>query len=187
MATNPERGGAMWSKTFPKCYVTIIDGLLKRKQFMRSICFVNFSVLLINLWILVSDFYFLRQVFWWWNSMFFHVGGAIVVDQFSGEVFKKLLMFKELSRIMTKPTKWHVRPVWSESSMCALWVAKDYTILHANSKDSDAQVDLSLRWPHIPFSWFCLDATHLSFTCMCLVSMCLGLSDISGSKCMFQH
>ena len=25
------------------------------------------------------------------------------------------------------------------------------------------------------------------FICMCLVSMCLGLSDISGSKCMLQH
>ena len=67
--------------------------------------------------------------------MFFHVRGAIVADQFSGEVFKKLLMFKQLSHIMTKPTKWHLHPVWFESSLCALWVAKDHTILHANSKD----------------------------------------------------
>ena len=45
-------------------------------------------------------------------------------------------------------TKWHVRPVktqmslgirpvWSESSLCAQWVAKDLSFLHAVSEDSD--------------------------------------------------
>ena len=49
---------------------------------------------------------------------------------------------------MTKATKWHVRPaktqislgihtVWSESSLCAQWVAKDPSCLHADSEDSD--------------------------------------------------
>ena len=49
---------------------------------------------------------------------------------------------------MTKPTKWHVRPVktqislgiclvWSKSSLCAQWVAKDPRFLHADSEDSD--------------------------------------------------
>ena len=49
---------------------------------------------------------------------------------------------------MTKPTKWHVRPaktqislgihpVWSESSLFTLWVAKDPMLLHADSEDSD--------------------------------------------------
>ena len=53
-----------------------------------------------------------------------------------------------LSRIMTKPTKWHVHPaktqislgirlVWSESSLCARWVAKDPSFLHVDSEDSD--------------------------------------------------
>ena len=53
-----------------------------------------------------------------------------------------------MSRLMTKPTKWHVRPaktqiilgirpVWSESSLCAQWVAKDPIFLHADSEDSD--------------------------------------------------
>ena len=47
---------------------------------------------------------------------------------------------------MTKPTKWHVcpaktgislgiRPVWSESSLCAQWVAKNPSFLHADSGD----------------------------------------------------
>ena len=52
-----------------------------------------------------------------------------------------------LSRLVTKPTKWHVRPaktqislgirpVWSESSLCALRVAKDPVLLHVDSEDS---------------------------------------------------
>ena len=30
-----------------------------------------------------------------------------------------------------------IRPVWSESSLCAPWVAKDPMLLHADSEDSD--------------------------------------------------
>ena len=81
-----------------------------------------------------------------------------------------------LSRLMTKPTKWHVRPlktqislgihpVWSESSLCAQWVAKDPSFLHVDSEDwsdwADAQADLSLHWAHMPFCWFCHEAAHL--------------------------
>ena len=43
-----------------------------------------------------------------------------------------------------------IRPVWSESSLCAQWVAKDTSFLHADSEDwsdwADAQADLSLHW-----------------------------------------
>ena len=47
-----------------------------------------------------------------------------------------------MSRDMTKPTKWvcaqrSIRPVWSESSLWAQWVAKDPSFLHAGSEDSD--------------------------------------------------
>ena len=28
---------------------------------------------------------------------------------------------------------------------------------------TDAQADLSLRWAHMPFCWFCHEATHLNF------------------------
>ena len=35
-------------------------------------------------------------------------------------------------------------PVWSESSLCAQWVAKDPSFLHADSKDSD-QIGWMLR------------------------------------------
>ena len=30
-----------------------------------------------------------------------------------------------------------IRPVWSKSSVCAQWVAKDPSFLHADSEDSD--------------------------------------------------
>ena len=54
---------------------------------------------------------------------------------------------EKMSRLVTKPTKWSVRraktqislgirPVWSESSLCAQWVAKDPSFLHGNSEDS---------------------------------------------------
>ena len=46
-----------------------------------------------------------------------------------------------------------IRPVWSESSLCAQWVAKDPSFLHADrelwSDWADAQADLSLRWAHV--------------------------------------
>ena len=53
-----------------------------------------------------------------------------------------------MSRRLTKSTKWlvrpaktqislDIRPVWSEPSLCALWVVKDPNFLQANSEDSD--------------------------------------------------
>ena len=62
----------------------------------------------------------------------------------------KPLIQSKMSRrlVMTKPTKWPVRPaktqislgirpVWSEYSLCAQWVAKDLSFLHADSEHSD--------------------------------------------------
>ena len=58
-----------------------------------------------------------------------------------------------------------IHPVWSESLLCAQWVAKDPSFLHADSEDwsdwADAQADLSLRWAHIPFCWFCHEAAQI--------------------------
>ena len=58
--------------------------------------------------------------------------------------FLKLIL--DLSHSMIKPTKWPlhpaktpislgIRPVWSESSLCTLWVAKDPVLLQADSED----------------------------------------------------
>ena len=63
-----------------------------------------------------------------------------------------------------------IRPVCSESSSCAQWVAKDRSFLNADSEDSDqtgrdAQADLSLCWAHMPFCWFCHKAAQIHFQC----------------------
>ena len=51
-----------------------------------------------------------------------------------------------------------IRPVWSESSLCAEWVAKDPSFLHADSEDwsdwADVQADLRLRSAHSHFVGF---------------------------------
>ena len=69
----------------------------------------------------------------------------------------------DLCRDMTKPTKMAVHPaktqislgirlVWSESSLCAQWVAKDPRFLHADSEDSDQtgriQSPRYITWHH---------------------------------------
>ena len=72
---------------------------------------------------------------------------------------------------MTKPTNWlcaqrRLRSAWAsaQSSLCAQWVAKDPSFLHADSKDwsdlADAQADLSLRWAQRSFCWFCHKAAQ---------------------------
>ena len=65
-----------------------------------------------------------------------------------------------MSRLMTKPTKWHmrpvktqillgIRPVWSESLLSA-WIKLGSLAAHW----SDTQADLSLRLAHTSFCWF---------------------------------
>ena len=63
-----------------------------------------------------------------------------------------------------------IHPVRSESSLCAEWVAKDPSFLHADSEDSDQtglmpKADLILRWVHMPFCWFCHEAAHIVMFC----------------------
>ena len=73
---------------------------------------------------------------------FLHISSLLLVLAF------KLLTIQHVNRNVTKPTKWHVctaktqislgiRPVRSESSLCAQWVAKDPSFLHADSEDTD--------------------------------------------------
>ena len=63
-----------------------------------------------------------------------------------GDMGWRIIIYMSLR--MTNPTKWPmcpaktqislgVCPVWSVSSLCALWVDKDSRFLHADSKDSD--------------------------------------------------
>ena len=52
-----------------------------------------------------------------------------------------------------KTNEMSIRPVGSEFSLCAQWVAKNPRFLHADSEDS-SQADLSLRWAHTHFVGF---------------------------------
>ena len=45
------------------------------------------------------------------------------------------------------------------SSLNAQREAKDQMFLHADSEDSD-QTDLSFRWAHRSFCWFCRAVSH---------------------------
>ena len=71
----------------------------------------------------------------------------------------KLIMQILMSCLVTKPTKWAlcpakteislgIRPVWSESSLCTQWVAKDPRFLHADSEDSDQTGRMSSLGAH---------------------------------------
>ena len=58
-----------------------------------------------------------------------------------------------------------IRPVWSKSSLSA-WRTLTYPLSAWRrlwSDRADAQADLSLRWAHRLFCWFCHAAAHLHF------------------------
>ena len=89
----------------------------------------------------------------------------------------------QMSRLVTRPRKWAfrpaktqislgIRPVWSEFSMCAPWVAKDPSFLHADSEDwsdwADAQADLSHRLAHSHFVGFIMRRLKYSTQILCL-------------------
>ena len=78
------------------------------------------------------------------------VSSSIVVISLGDEreLMSVLFVCPHLIRLTTKPTKWHVRPakiqislgirpVRSKSSLCAQWVAKGPSFVHADSEDSD--------------------------------------------------
>ena len=50
-------------------------------------------------------------------------------------------MYHKTNKMTVHPAKSQIslgiRPVWSESSLCTQWVAKDPSFLHADSEDSD--------------------------------------------------
>ena len=70
---------------------------------------------------------------------------ARVVHQYSRKLRRKLFIFESLrdktSKMTVLPVKTQIclgiRPVWSESSLCAQWVAKDPSFLQAGSEDTD--------------------------------------------------
>ena len=50
-----------------------------------------------------------------------------------------------------------------DSDQCTQWVAKDPSLLHVDSENSDQTGQmprLSLRWVHRPYCWFCHERAH---------------------------
>ena len=84
-----------------------------------------------------------------------------------------------MSRLMTKPTKWPVRPaktqislgirpVWSESSLSA-WRSSGSSATHRTASDGSDQAGrmpslISLHWVHMSFCWFCHGAAQTGFS-----------------------
>ena len=71
-----------------------------------------------------------------------------------------------------------IRPVWSETLAVRLKKGRILTYPLSTQRRlwsdwADAQADLSFRWAHMPFCWFCHDAAQLLFfnifitTCCC--------------------
>ena len=99
--------------------------------------------------------------------------GMLFCSNFGAKI--KPFLLNHMSRSMIKPTEWlcakrRLSSAWAsvqsdQSSLCALWVAKDPSFLHAYSKDS-AQTGrmprlISLRWAHMPFCWFRHVVAHM--------------------------
>ena len=75
----------------------------------------------------------------------------------------------KINNVAMRPAKTQISlggcPVWSESSLCAQWVAKDSRFLHADSEDSirlggcpgwsESSLDVQ------PHCWFCHVAAHM--------------------------
>ena len=56
-----------------------------------------------------------------------------------------------------------IRPVWSESSLCAQWLAKDPSFLHADSEDSDQTGRIRPVWSESSLcaQWLAKDPSFL--------------------------
>ena len=115
---------------------------------------------------------------WWLN---WNIPDLIIEDHLWYCYFHKYFS-KDLIWSMTKPTKlhmWpgktqislHIRTVQSESSLCALRIAKNPRLLHMDSEDwsacVDAQADPNLRWAHRSFCWLVLHCLkcHIEHIC----------------------
>ena len=97
--------------------------------------------------------------FWeFWGKMFYRDNLSVTV------MWQQTLEFEpphdKTNKMTVRPAKTQIslgiRPVWSKSSLCTQWVAKDPNFLHADSEDSDQTGRIpSLCWAHMPFCWFC--------------------------------
>ena len=74
---------------------------------------------------------------------------------------------------------------WSESSLCAQWVAKDPSFLHADSEDSDQtgrmpRLIWSLRWAHTHFVGFVMSRIII-FINLVILKLCKVIATFSST------
>ena len=84
---------------------------------------------------------------------------------FYGELDNYLLIepwHDKTNKMSVRPAKTQIslgiRPVWSESSLCAQWVAKDPNFLHADSEDWWSESSLGAH----SLCWFCHVMAHIN-------------------------
>ena len=63
-----------------------------------------------------------------------------------------------------------IRPVWSESSLCTQWVAKDPSFLHLDSEDWSNRAH---------FCWFCHEAVHICVSELKVITIIVILIPVS--------
>ena len=69
---------------------------------------------------------------------------------YSSKTYIQAIWMKFFKKLRKTQTSLGIRPVWTESLLCAQWVGKGSALLQADSEDSEqsAQADLSLRCAH---------------------------------------
>ena len=97
------------------------------------------------------------------------------------KLFPQTYLIENLShdKVTVRPVKAQIslgiRPVWSASSLCTQWVAKDPSFLHVDSEDSD-QTGGCPGWSEFSLgaqslSWFCRVVAHLVSLCNIAISL----------------
>ena len=89
---------------------------------------------------------------------------------FNGNALKTVFEQRhdQINKVTVRPAQTQIslgiRPVWSESSLCAQWVAKDPSFLHVDSEDPDQTGRmLGFRWAHSHFVGFVISRLILHY------------------------
>ena len=130
-----------------------------------------------------------RSILWIWNFSYFKLMclpncpiGKRKKTTKAVELIEPRL--EKTNKVTVCPAKTEIslgiRPIWSESSLCAEWLAKDPSFLHADSEDSDRTgrmprliwvfagrtVALGFVMLRLNFRWLVYEPCHVK-TCLC--------------------
>ena len=94
---------------------------------------------------------------------------------------------KTTTKWHVRPAKTQIRPVWSESLLCAQWVAKDPSFLRADSEERMPRLVWVFAERICRFVGFCHEAARICLVYVChylLPKDCWGLPDKMNWKCI---